>query len=53
VIKIGFFDKINYNMIVNAFKKSETEDTVKYFYECPASWYVPLICFTVSGIPQD
>jgi len=28
--------------------KSVTEDTVKYFHECPTSWYIPLLCVSLQ-----
>ena len=49
MIKIGFFDKINYSMIVNTSNKSVTEDTVKYFSRMSRTLvHSTNICFTAS-----
>ena len=53
---MGFLDKINYSMIVNAFKQVATEDNVKYFSRMSRKLaHSTNMCFTptVSGIPQD
>jgi len=38
---MGFFDKNDNSMIINALK--QFFKTVQYFHKCPASWYIPII----------
>jgi len=42
---MGFFDKLNNNMIVNAFKQvSNRRDCKIFFHGCAASWQIPQTC---------
>ena len=54
MIKIGFFDKINYSTIVNAFKRvcDRRHREVFFTMSCKLR-HSANICFTVSEIPQD
>ena len=51
---MGFLDKINYSMIVNAFKQVCNRRHCEVFLtNVPKLAHSSNMCFTVSGIPQD
>jgi len=51
---MGFFDKINYSMIVNTLKKIlHRGDSRIFFTLYPTNLHIPVkLCFTVSGRAQ-